>query len=226
MEIKIYGLFDPRNPKIIRYVGKTKMSLRKRLQAHLDESRSKKHGTYKINWVNSLLHQNIKPEIRILEECTIDNWQEREKYWISKLDNLTNSTEGGEVIGFTTTTVYQYSLKGIFIKKFDSIEEACEELKVDRGLINSALQRNSEGGKGGNYLWRHGKHKKVPLICPYINHQNIYIEVTLASTQETFVFPSLKEALKTLKLKRVGNINRCIDKKLWYKNEYFFRVIN
>ena len=32
MEIKIYGLFDPRDPEIIRYVGKTKMPLRKRLQ--------------------------------------------------------------------------------------------------------------------------------------------------------------------------------------------------
>jgi hypothetical protein len=93
MEILIYGLVDPRNNQI-RYVGKTKQSLSKRLSQHLWIGN--KSNPYKFNWINQLKIENIKPIIIELEKCDENNWVEREKYYINELTNLTNITQGGE----------------------------------------------------------------------------------------------------------------------------------
>lgn len=223
---KIYGLYDPRYPNIIRYVGKTISSLRKRLQSHLDECKKTNSNTYKINWIKSLLKENIKPSIILIEECEIDIWQDRERFWISKLNDLTNTTEGGEVIGFTTQTIYKYSLSGKFLKEYSSINEAVLENNIKRGVITSALQRNSLGGYGSNFLWRHGKHKKKLLITPYKDPKSKIFKVIDADLNKEYLFFSLKEALINLNIKRCGNINRCIVKKSWYKDRYFFEQIN
>ena len=226
MEIKIYGLFDPREPDIIKYVGKTKMSLRKRLQAHIDESRRKLNGTYKIHWVNSLCKENIKPDIKILEICTEDNWQEREKYWIKTLTNLTNSTEGGEVINHVLSPISQYTTFGVFTRHFNSIDEACSELNIERGVINSALQRNPEGGYGGGFLWRYSYYAHKKFITPYINPQNKVIRVIDLVQEKSYLFESIKEALSYLNIKRCGNVSRCIKNRTVYKDRYYFMQVN
>lgn len=40
--------------------------------------------------------KNIVPEMLILEECSKDNWSEREVYWVASYPNLTNKSKGGE----------------------------------------------------------------------------------------------------------------------------------
>ena len=97
MEIKIYGLVDPRT-NTIRYVGKTKQSLKIRLSRHINDK--PKHNTYKYNWICSLKKEGVVPIIIELESCDETNWIEREKYWIKKIDNLTNLTTGGEGINY------------------------------------------------------------------------------------------------------------------------------
>jgi len=91
----IYALSDPITGEI-RYIGKTKNELYKRLSGHYKD----KHKTYKTNWILSLNKLGLKPCISIIEICTEENWQEREKYWISFYKNqgnkLTNLLEGGE----------------------------------------------------------------------------------------------------------------------------------
>jgi len=155
MVVKIYGLYDPRDPEIIRYVGKTQMTIQKRLQGHIDEARSNKSKTYKIHWIQKLLKENIKPLIKVLEFCDENNWQEKEIFWIAKLNNLTNSTIGGEIIGCRNVPIVKYSKYGKLICFYDSIEDAVIENKIDRGAINSALQRNPYGGFGGGFMWRY-----------------------------------------------------------------------
>ncbi len=96
--IYIYALFDPRKPLHIRYVGKT-IHLEKRIANHIKSPRYKEKN-YKINWINSLIKNNIYPEYKILEECNTNNWKEKEMHWIKKLREeghiLTNSTAGGD----------------------------------------------------------------------------------------------------------------------------------
>jgi hypothetical protein len=94
--IIIYGLYDT-NEHEIRYVGKTnKKDLNKRLREHIKESQRKNNNTHKINWINSVIKDNKNINIKCLEVANNDNWAEKEKYWISKFENLTNSTEGGK----------------------------------------------------------------------------------------------------------------------------------
>lgn len=92
-EIYIYGLVCPETNNI-RYVGKTEQSLKKRLNQHLYSK--KINNPYKWNWINKLKEKGLKPIIILIETCNINNWVEREKYWINQYENLTNLTQGGE----------------------------------------------------------------------------------------------------------------------------------
>jgi hypothetical protein len=94
-KIYIYKLIDPITNEI-RYVGKT-TNIARRLQAHITRSKNNKYHT--ACWVQSLVKRGLRPLIEKIEECTEDNWQERERYWIKeyrKIYNLTNTLDGGE----------------------------------------------------------------------------------------------------------------------------------
>jgi hypothetical protein len=92
--VSIYLLKDPETQEV-RYIGKTKVSLEKRLHEHSRE----RITTYKGRWVESLKNKGLKPLIECVERCTDDNWQEREMFWIQHYKDLgarlTNGNEGG-----------------------------------------------------------------------------------------------------------------------------------
>ena len=52
--------------------------------------------SHKVKWIKKLKRDNKLPLIELIEECTELNWSDREKYWITQFNNLTNSTDGGE----------------------------------------------------------------------------------------------------------------------------------
>lgn len=90
----IYALVDPET-KQIRYIGKSNNPT-VRLYRHLKE----KQHTYKNMWIKSLRDRGFVPEVQIIEEVSIERWQERERYWIAfyraqGLD-LANGTDGGD----------------------------------------------------------------------------------------------------------------------------------
>ncbi len=95
MIIYIYKLIDPIT-NLPRYIGKTG-NLKNRLNNHL--SSSKKRNNYLSNWIKSLLKQDLLPIIEIIEECSLENWEEREIYWIdyykSNFENICNYQKGG-----------------------------------------------------------------------------------------------------------------------------------
>lgn len=227
MEVKIYGLYDPTDiNENIRYVGKTIQSLKKRLQGHIDESIKNNPSTYKKNWINSLLSRNIRPKIKLLEICEESNWEQRERYWISNISNLTNLTLGGECPDVIKTPIIRYSIDGVKEHYYEKIEDAARDLNISRGIINSALQRNPKGGFGGGFLWRYVSEGDTPFIEPYISSKNSIVMIIDLQTKERKLFFSLKEGLEYFNIKRVGNINRCIDNKIPYKNRYFIKLIN
>jgi hypothetical protein len=92
----IYGLVSKKEPEIIRYIGKSdNPEYRKKRHIHntkYDFSKNKKL-THKDYW---LIKENYEIDYIILEECSKDEWQIREKYYLSKFENLTNTSEGGE----------------------------------------------------------------------------------------------------------------------------------
>jgi hypothetical protein len=95
----IYALIDPINKNNFHiYIGKSDNPYLRYYQ-HLRE----KGSTYKIKWIQSLLKINLLPDLQILEQCNIENWEEKEKSWIKFYKNIkwniTNETDGGDGIG-------------------------------------------------------------------------------------------------------------------------------
>lgn len=99
MEVRIYGLYDPRTD-VCRYVGKTKVKLLERLKGHIRDAKRRKHSVRRFSWVLSLLAANTSPEIRELELVTEETWRDVEKQWIAKFRaagvDLVNTTDGGD----------------------------------------------------------------------------------------------------------------------------------
>jgi|GEM_PF-2687114 len=91
----IYGLKDPLTDEI-RYVGKSNKPVY-RLSAHITDALKNKveENLHRINWIKGLLLVGEKPTLEILEEVSINEWEERECYHISKYSNLTNVLPGG-----------------------------------------------------------------------------------------------------------------------------------
>lgn len=100
-KFKVYGL-KARESSEIRYIGITSKSLEKRLKQHLQSINYKKDKSYKKNWFNNLIKNNIKLEIELLEDNIEENEIfEKEKQYIKLFKSfgakLVNGTEGGEM---------------------------------------------------------------------------------------------------------------------------------
>jgi DNA-binding XRE family transcriptional regulator len=74
----IYGLYCPFTGNL-HYVGKSTTCLVRPMQ-HMTESHSEKIN----EWVSQLKMLNSKPIVKVLEECTENNLDEKEKTWIKK----------------------------------------------------------------------------------------------------------------------------------------------
>jgi len=101
MKTYIYTLSHPQTGEI-RYVGKT-TNLKKRTYQHFNIKICKKLGNRHLgNWLLSILNNNLKPKLEVLEECT-DDWIKCEQYWIEQFKHwgfdLLNITKGGEGFG-------------------------------------------------------------------------------------------------------------------------------
>lgn len=85
-------LVDPLSGEV-RYVGKTKRKLKQRLSSHI--STVDDAPTHKNNWIKSLLHKGVEPEIKLHSIVSEEEWEEVESNLIDSLPNLTNTTKGG-----------------------------------------------------------------------------------------------------------------------------------
>lgn len=91
----IYALRYPTSGDI-RYVGKAN-NPKKRFREHLRTDRTA--SSHKKNWILYLLRKGLIPKLEILEEVPMEDWKERERYYIIKCRKkykLTNCANGGE----------------------------------------------------------------------------------------------------------------------------------
>lgn len=107
MKITIYTLASSADPNNIRYVGKTRQTIKRRLQGHiccakkaLEKGCSTNHN---YNWINKELQLGntiIIEEVESLDFLENESWDWFEKYWIAQFKiwgfKLTNIREGGE----------------------------------------------------------------------------------------------------------------------------------
>lgn len=96
--VQIYALRNPLNGQVF-YIGKANEAAN-RLKHHLKPSRLAKAIPKNDYIKKSILAFGATPELFVLEECSFENFREREQYWISyyksKGHELFNDTEGGE----------------------------------------------------------------------------------------------------------------------------------
>jgi hypothetical protein len=94
--VYIYGLVDELKNEL-KYIGKS-INPQSRYRKHLQDS--KKKISYKDKWIYSLLENNNKPKLLIIDEVDEYNWEFWEKHYISYYKfigcKLTNISEGGE----------------------------------------------------------------------------------------------------------------------------------
>jgi hypothetical protein len=95
----IYALFDPREPSLVRYIGKTSSGMAERLSRHLTEARLGLKA-HRFHWIRALLRDDVMPRIRQIEETTAKLWRDRERHWIEHFrcagHPMTNTSNGGD----------------------------------------------------------------------------------------------------------------------------------
>lgn len=131
MTVKIYKLIDPFTSEI-RYIGKTKRKLVKRLWEHINAA---KYGTnkksYKENWIRKVLKNGGKPHIELIKEVSEFSWEKEEINQIAshrKKHPLTNIADGGRDGGGLNkrkVAKLDYLTLEILVT-YDSIQEAEE----------------------------------------------------------------------------------------------------
>ena len=91
---KIYALVDPRDRRV-RYVGKTRTTLARRLEGHLEKPTN--HGMRL--WLTELYEVKLRPDIVAIEFVAEFEWEAAERGWISwfrSRASLLNIDPGGE----------------------------------------------------------------------------------------------------------------------------------
>lgn len=97
--VRIYGLFDPRQPSAIRYVGKTLFPLKNRVSEHISH-RKRRISSPKNCWIEHLAKDGLRPGVTLIDLCSESQWEDREAFWIGYFrggeKRLLNVTDGGD----------------------------------------------------------------------------------------------------------------------------------
>lgn len=95
-EVKIYALYDPRQPDEVRYIGKA-ICEKKRLKSHIRDSRRRNTKLYA--WIRKLSKSGMEPIIKVLMTVPEECWQQYEIEEIAKQrlinSRLLNIADGG-----------------------------------------------------------------------------------------------------------------------------------
>lgn len=212
----------------VRYIGRTKNSLKRRLSDHISDSKSN-HNSYKKNWINSLKKLNKSPIIELIE--TLDcSWEESyivEQRYISdyfkrgcNLVNLIDKGCGTYGIKierpFLRKPILQYDLEGNFLKEWDSMTTVEKNLNINKKLIFKALTGISI--KTGSYMWKYKTHLNIKnrILSYYeLKGSKKRVKVIQYSKEGNFIkiFDSITIAGKELNIKSPCNISEAIKNK-------------
>ena len=196
MKTFIYILKNP-DTQEIRYVGKT-INVKRRYYQHTNLKIQQKAKTHVSNWLLSLLENNKKPIIEIVEEIDI-NWEEREIYWISFYKQqgykLCNIAEGGKgCLGYIPSEEHRKK-QSISMKGKNNWMKG----RIFSQEWKSNISKTQLGEKNnffGNHFTEEMKEKqRAKKISKPIKAFNI-------KTKEEIEFISIAEAWKKLNLKK------------------------
>jgi predicted GIY-YIG superfamily endonuclease len=152
----IYALCCPITEEV-KYIGKSN-NPKQRLSKHKSV---KDNNIDKKLWIDHLLKNNLSPKLKILEEVSIEEWKEKEKFYIKKYKDLgynlynicggANGSEfgnSGSFDGSNAIKVVCLSKDGEYINTFDSIKSGIEFCGTNLSNVLSGKTK-----KAGGYLW-------------------------------------------------------------------------
>ena len=184
IEVYIYGLVRPDTLECF-YIGQTRIGLKERLTQHI---RGKNCNRHKTNIINKLQRLGLKPMIVELERCTVDNYKEREKYWIDLARNIinwniTNVSDGGDDVVIQTERlipIKQYTLTGEYIQTFDSCATAARSIMNESQNYNYVYANlndcvNNKIKTAYNYQWcKVGNEDKIVNEIPRKDYEHSF----------------------------------------------------
>lgn len=144
--VTIYGLYDPREPDAVRYIGFSAKPAQ-RLNAHIKEAQKSTSNNHRLNWIRSLLAQEVMPSWRSLDEISssLRDAAQREIDLISHYradgHNLTNGTNGGD--GSVLWTPQMSSTRSVLSSRYWA-DEANREKHREAMKAVWASQRGDE----------------------------------------------------------------------------------
>ena len=193
---RIYIIRNTINSKV--YIGQTKVSLKLRFQNHLSAARNGKD--YIIGKaIRKYGEENFY--IELLEECTIEELNEREKYWISYF-NSTNNKFG-----------YNMSIGGNVIR-------TTKELNKD--LVISMFNSGIPAYKIAKIL-----HIGIPNITNLLKESNIIYEVDLQRTdklEESMIVDLYLNGYSTIDIGKKFNKNKSTIRRILLRNNIKLRT--
>ena len=162
-QVKIYTLAHPVTGEV-KYIGKTKRTLKERVSGHL--SIDKKEKSARVKWIKELKAQGLRPKAEVLEYCPKSDWERTEDFWINQFKawgfDSVNTCDGGQGRrGYKMTdaeraqvakqkpkAVTQYNLKGEVIGEFVSIAEASRRTGIRSTNICQSCLGQGQTAKG------------------------------------------------------------------------------
>lgn len=162
---KIYKLLHPETMDV-KYIGATVNSLGQRLSHHIYTAKSRR-GTIVSKWIWSLLQEELRPIIELVEDCNKDDWQDKEKYWISQYDNLYNQRSGGSGIIVDRSkasiqrssesheiSIIQLSKDNEVVNIYDSVTKAAIAVNGSRTAIGNVLKGRANYSSGYHWIYK------------------------------------------------------------------------
>ena len=193
---RIYIIRNTINSKV--YIGQTKVSLKLRFQNHLSAARNGKD--YVIGKaIRKYGEENFY--IELLEECTIEELNERERYWISYF-NSTDNKFG-----------YNISIGGNVIRTTK---------KLDSNLIINMFNSGIPAYKIAKIL-----HTGVPNITNLLKESNIIYGLDLQKTnklEESMIIDLYLDGYSTVEIGNKFNKNKSTIRRILLRNNIKLRT--
>lgn len=216
----IYKITNTINDKV--YVGQTRYSIAHRFSQH------------KCAAPDSQLHQDMQLLgadnfiIDILEECSNDQLNNREMYWINYYDSFNtgyNMTLGGGGHYLNSPKVYCYTLKGNLYKIYTNSYEACEDHDIELSTLRACLTDPARTSCAG-FQWAYEEDLsriKDLSTLPEMRGQ-IYGTILQYNLNGEFIaeYFSMEEAAQVTQSHTSG-IARCINNELKCSNNFLWR---
>lgn len=219
--IGIYKIVNKINNKV--YVGQA-VDIKRRLSEHKSYSFNPNHNSY-----NYAIHRAIRKygienfSFEIIEECSIEQLDEREKYWIKQLNSQQlgyNMTEGGDTTAnHWDREINQYTLEGKYLKTYAAIRQAARETGIDHALIGRCC--NHKVSHAGGYLWSYVEEEVIIPSKPILRRK--IEQIDLETGKVINVYNNAADAARALNKKSSTNIRNVCHGKQRMAYGYFWR---